>query len=107
MSRPVTRVIALLTSAKSCRLVGSAQASPLPVAFGVHLSVWMPLPQNQMPNEVGKASPAANAVPLLLHMASSIGSHMATPTPPSAPRRANRREIFRSFSRLIVIDSPL
>src|SRR6266566_3975469 len=51
-----------------------------------------------MPNVVGSGAPCAYAVPCSLHMASSTGSHRATPTPESAPRRAFRRENLSFFS---------
>src|SRR5713101_703340 len=98
MSSPVTRVIASLRSEKACRFVASCQALPLPVVVGVQSGPgWIPLPQKKIPNVVGNGAPCANALPFSLHMMSSTGNHMATPTPESIPRRAYRRENLRSF----------
>src|SRR5579863_712959 len=106
MSSPVTRVIASLRSEKSDKFVGSCQALPSPVVVGVQSGPgWTPLPQKKTPNVVGSGAPCANAVPFSLHMMSSTGSHMATPTPESMPRRAYRRENL-SLSRISILHAP-
>src|SRR3954471_7384576 len=106
MLSPVTRVMSPLSPSKlGERFDGSAQASPSPVAFGVQSSAWIPLPQKKMPNVVGSGSPAANAVPLSLHMTSSTGNHRETPTPESIPLRACRRETLSLF-RISILRAP-
>src|SRR5579863_2982530 len=58
-----------------------------------------------MPNVVGSGAPCANAMPFSFNMASSTGSHRATPMPETAPRRTCLRETLRSFS-IAMLQAP-